>query len=395
VFAAVCGLISLVGAAASDRVGDRRAYFALWCIALAGLCGVFAARDLALFFAAWETTLVALAVLVRRWGGKDRRSAAYVFLVYGLLGSGLFVVALASIAVARGTLDVDALAARPIAGAGQLLPALFLLAAFAPALPLFPLHAWAPRVYVAAPPQVAILIGAGLASAASYGVIRICVGLFPQGVAAAAPVLVALCAVGALYGALAAARENDARRLIAFVALSQQALVAMAVLTATGTSLRGAVLASVSHALVIAALVLVTLELARRSSSFLLSRAGGLASSAPRLAGLTAFALLAAAGVPGTAGFAGTVLALAGVWERHPAASAVAVVASIAMAAVAAGVLRRAYHGPPIVCGRDVGWRELILMAPLVVALVGLGVAPRAALDRFGDGSLPAADLRR
>ena len=53
VFVVVLGVVSLVGAAASARVADRRAYFALWCVALAGLGGVLVARDLALLFVAW------------------------------------------------------------------------------------------------------------------------------------------------------------------------------------------------------------------------------------------------------------------------------------------------------------------------------------------------------
>src|SRR4029079_19092249 len=114
VFVVVLGVVSLVGAVASGRVADRRAYFALWCVALAGLSAVLVARDLALLFVAWETTLVALAVLVRQWGTSDRRAAARLFLAYTLAGSGLFLVALASFAVARGTLDLDALASRPI-----------------------------------------------------------------------------------------------------------------------------------------------------------------------------------------------------------------------------------------------------------------------------------------
>ncbi|MDQ2952259.1 MAG: hypothetical protein M3R54_08345, partial [Chloroflexota bacterium] len=225
VFVVLCGTVSLVGAAGSERVGDRRAYFAIWSAALACLCGVLVARDLALLFVFWESACLAVAVLVRLWGDQDRRGAALRFLAYHLPASGLFLVALASIGVARGTLDIDTLAARPLAPAGQLLPALLFLAAFAPALPVFPLHGWAPRLYAASSAPVTALAAAGLASVAAYGVIRVCLGLFSQGMSAAAPVLVALSAVGAVYGALLATRQDDARRVVAYAALSQQSLV--------------------------------------------------------------------------------------------------------------------------------------------------------------------------
>src|SRR6185503_9469827 len=115
-----------------------------------------------------------------------------------------------------------------------------------------------------------------------------------------------------------------------------QSLVALAVFAATLTSLRGAVVASVGNALVIAALLLMTSWLARRSSSFLITRAGGIAASAPTLAGIGTIIVLAATGVPGSAGFAGMVLAIAGAYERYPAAAIVALLAAIAFAAASA-----------------------------------------------------------
>ena len=395
VFIVLCGTVSLAGSAASERVGDRRAYFATWCAALAFLCGVLVARDLALLFVFWESACIAIAVLVHLWGDQDRRGTAVRFLAHVLPGSGLFLVALASIAIARGTLDIDALASRPIAATGQLIPGLLFLAAFAAALPVFPLHSWAPRLYAAAPAPVTALIAAGLSSVAAYGVIRVCLGLFPQGMSAAAPVLVALSAVGAIYGALLATRQDDARRLVAYTSLSQQSLVALALFAATATSLRGAVLASLAQGLVVTALVLTVAALARRASSPLLSRSGGIASSAPGLAGLATFALFAAAGLPGTATFAGSVLALAGAYERFPAATVVVSLALIVSAAALAGLARRALHGPPLVTATDIAWRERLVIVPILALVVGLGLAPRVVTDRLGDDVLPAAEIGR
>ena len=167
VFIVLCGTVAFLGAAASERVGDRRAYFAIWSAALGSLCGVMVARDLALLFVFWEGAIIAIALLARVWGDQDRRGAVGAFLAHVLPGSGLFLVALASIALARGTLDIDALAARPIAASGQLFPALLFLAAFAAALPLFPFHTWAPRLYASAPAPVTALVAAGLGSVAA------------------------------------------------------------------------------------------------------------------------------------------------------------------------------------------------------------------------------------
>lgn len=395
VFIALGGLLFATGAAASLRVGHRRAYFALWCLLLAAVNGVFVSRDLALFFVFWEAMLIPLAILMWEWGGPDRRGATLRFLLYTMAGSALLLAAIVSVAVARGTLDLDALAARGIPAGTQLLPALLFLAAFAVKLPLFPLHAWLPRAYVAAPIPVALVLSGIVSKTAVYGIIRIGLELFPQGMATAAPLLVALAAVGTVYGAMLATRQDDLRRLIAFSSLSHLNLIGLAVFAATVTSLRGAFLASVSHGLVVAALFLLAAMLARRTSSFAISRAGGVAASAPVLATLSTLAVIAAVGVPGTSGFAGEFLSLVGTYERYPAAAVAATLAVIVAAVYGLRFVRRAFHGPPLATGTDLAWHERLLVVPLLALVIVVGVAPRLVTDRVSEDALPAVEVMR
>ena len=394
-FVVLAGVVFAAGAASSAGPPHRRAYFALWCLLLAAVDGVFVARDLGLFFVFWEAMLVPLAVLMWQWGGADRRGATLRFLLYTMSGSALLLVAIVSIAVARGTLDIDTLAARPVPASAQLLPALLFLAAFAVKLPLFPLHAWLPRAYVAAPIPVALALSGIVAKTAAYAIIRICLDLFPDGMAQAAPALVALAAVGTLYGALLATRQDDIRRLIAFSSLSHLNLIGLALFAGTFASVRGAVVASVSHGLVVGALFLLAAMLARRTSSYALSRAGGLASSAPVLTAFTTLAIVAAIGVPGTSGFAGEFLSLAGAYERYPAAAITATFVVIIAAVYGLGVVRRAFHGPPLVTGIDLEWRERALVAPLLALVLVVGAMPWLVTDRLSPDILPAAEVVR
>jgi NADH-quinone oxidoreductase subunit M len=388
-FIVFAALLFAVGALASGRVGDRRAYFALWSAVQAAVNGAFVARDLLLLVVCWETMLVAIAVLMWHWGGRDGRAAGRRFVGHMLAGSALLLVALASMAVARGSLDMDLLAARPIGATGQLLPAMLFLAAFAVALPLFPFHGWLADSYAVAPVPVAMVIAGIVASAAVNGILRVCLGLFPQGMLAAAPVLVAIAAVGAVYAALVATRQDDLRHLVAYGSMSQLNLVALALFSATATSVRGAVFATLSHGLVVAALLLVGAAVARRVRSYSLSRAGGLASSTPVLAGCATLAACAAVGVPGTSGFAGTVIILAGAYERFPAAVAVAAFALVIAAVYALRAIRRAFHGAPTASGRDLAWRERALIVPLLALVIALGVVPHVVTDRIPDDVLP------
>jgi len=389
------GLVFAVGAAASARVSRRGAYFALWCLLQALLAGVFVSRDLLLFFLFWEALLIPLAVLIWQWGGDDRRGAATRLVLHNLAGSAAFLVVIVTLAVARGTLDIDALAARPIGSAGQLVPALLILLAFAVRLPVFPLHGWMPRTLIAAPVPVSLAIVGGLATSAAHGIVRVSLPLFPQGMATAAPVLVALAAVGALYAALIATRQVDLRRLIAYASLSQLQLIALGSFAASATSVRGAVLATVSHGVVIAALLLLAGMVALRTKSFAFSRAGGLAASTPLLAMLFTLTVFAAIGLPGTSGFAGQFLALAGAYERFPAATAAAAGVFIGGAVFGLVPVRRVFHGPPLTTGRDLGWRERALVAPLLALVILLGVAPTLLTDRIPSDALPAVEAPR
>ena len=392
VFVVLGGVLFATGAAASARVPHRRAYFALWCALVAAVDGVFVARDLGLFFVFWEAMLVPLAILMWQWGGPDRRGATLRFLLYTMAGSALLLVGVVGVAVSRGTLDMDALGARPFAAGAQLLPALLFLGAFAVKLPLFPFHAWLPRAYVAAPIPVALVLSGIVAKTAAYAIVRVCLGIFPQGMAAAGPALVALAAVGTLYGALLATRQDDLRRVIAFSSLSHLNLIGLAIFAATLTSLRGAILASVSHGLIVAAVFLLATMIARRTSSFSLARAGGLAASTPILAAFSTLAVVGLIGVPGTSGFAGEFVSLAGTYERYPVAAAVATLVVIVAAVYGLRVIRRAFNGPPLAVGRDLGWRERAIVAPLLVLMLVVGTVPWVVTDLVPANELPIAE---
>jgi NADH-quinone oxidoreductase subunit M len=252
-----------------------------------------------------------------------------------------------------------------------------------------------PRALAAAPVAVGLAIGGGLATTAAYGIVRVSLPLFPQGMTTAAPLLVALAAIGALYAALVATRQDHLRRLVAYASLSQLQLIALGAFAASATSVRGAVLATVSHGVVIAALLLLAAMVALRTRSFAASRAGGLAASAPVLAMLFTLAVCAGIGLPGTSGFAGQLLALAGAYERYPAAAAAAAGVFIIAAVYGLVAVRRVFHGPPLVRGADLGWRERALVAPLLALVIVLGIAPTLLTDRIPSDALPAVEAPR
>ena len=385
---AVGGLLFAVGAAASGaRYG--RGYFALWCALQAAVAGVFVAQDLLLFFAFWEAMLLPLALLLWHWGGEDRRTATLRFLLYTMAGSALLLAGILALGVGSGTFDIVALHGRRLGAVTQVGLAVLFLAAFAVKLPLFPFHAWLVRAYVAAPLPVAIVLSGVVAKTAAYGIIRLCLGLFPQGMETLAPGLVALGAIGTLYAALLATRQNDTRRLIAYSSLSHLNLIGLGIFAGSAAGAQGALVASVSHGLVVAALFLLAAMLAARTGSFDLDRAGGLGGAAPILAASFTIAIVASIGVPGTSGFVGEFLILAATFARYPAAGAMATGVVIIAAVYGLGLLRRAFFGPPTRTVVDLSWRERGLVLPLLVLVLVLGIAPRLVSDLVPGGPAP------
>ena len=388
VFLMLSGILFAVGAAASRDVRSPRAYFALWSFLQAAVAGMLVARDLILFFAFWEALVVPLALLMWQWGGPDRRTVTSRLVLYSLTADALLLTGIVALGVGARTFSIDALAGYRLAEGTQVTLALLFLAAFAVRLPLFPFHAWMARAYVAAPVPVAIVLAGVVSTTAIYGIVRICLPLFPRGMSDLAPYLAALAAVGALYGAMLATRQRDMRRFIAYASLSQLDLVAVGAFLATPSGVEGAVIASVSHGLVVATLFLLATALAQRVGSFGFGD-GGLAARAPVLMTLFVVAVFAAIGVPGTSGAPGELLILAAAFARSPGIGLLVVLVSVVSAVYGAGMLRAVFFGPTVAGGTDLGWRERSLVIGLLVLVVVIGVVP-GVIGQLVERSLPA-----
>lgn len=372
------GVLFATGAAASGGVRSPRAYFALWSLLQATVAGILIARDLILFFAFWEALLVPLTLLMWQWGGADRRAVTLRLLLSWMSGSALLLTGILALGVGARTFALADLGGYRLAEGSQVLFALLFLGAFAVRLPLFPLHAWHARAYVTAPLPLAIVLAGIISKTAIYAIARICLPLFPRGMADLAPYLIALATVGALYGALLAMRQRDTRTFIAYATLSQVDFIALGVFVGSPTGREGALIASVSHGLVVAMLVLLAGSLARRIGSFELG-SGGLASRAPLLTTFFIAAVLTLIGVPGTSGAPGDLLILAATFARSAGVGLVAAFVMILSAAYGVGLLRTVFFGPAAVVAErpDLRWRERALLIPLLALVIVFGVAPR------------------
>ncbi len=366
--------------------GSGRTLTALLLILEVGILGTFLALDLVLFFLFFEVVLLPMYAVIAGWGGEERRKAARKFVLYTLFGSVLLLLGVITVAVTAGTGDLVALTGGHGLGKSTQYAAFALFAiAFAVKAPLWPLHTWLPDAHTQAPTVGSVILAGVLLKMGTYGLIRVGVGVAPQGAAWAAPVLGILAAAAILAGALICLRQTELKRLIAYSSVGHMGFVLLGIATLTATGIQAALIGNVAHGLITGLLFFLAGAIKDRSHTGLLAELGGLRETAPRLAGVLGFAAIASLGLPGLAGFWGEAFAVVAAIQRGGGLwVTLAVLAAIGGALTAAyflRLLRKVTHGPaaapipPAIAGA-----EWLAWAPLVALILAVGLVPALAL---------------
>jgi NADH-quinone oxidoreductase subunit M len=402
-----------------------REYFALMMLLSCGMQGVFLATNLFLFYVFWEVMLVPAYLLVGMFGGPRRTYAAIKFVLYTAAGSLLMLVGIIVLgAVTSGathgyTLDLPALLAAGVPAGAQLWLFLAFAAAFAIKSALFPFHSWVPDTYSQAPVAVVALIAGVMAKTGAYGFLRFCLPLFPVALhTTVAGLTVAqwvglLSVVGILYFAVQALVAQDMQRLLAYVSISHMGVILLGIFALNAQGSEGAILQMVNHGIIIAALFLIAGAVESRTGTRRLAEFGGLASRVPALASVFLIVSLAALGLPGLNSFAGEFLAFLGAFRANivlgTLGTAVVIPAAWYMLRFFQGVMDgplpdrgpvAAALTPSTAPGRaartrrggvleartalvDLRLGEFLVLAPLVVLIIVLGIAPGMLTSRI------------
>ena len=370
--------------------GSGRALVALLLVVEVGILGTFLALDLVLFFLFFEVVLLPMYAVIAGWGGADRRRAARKFALYTLFGSVLLLVGVYVVVAAAGTADLVALTGGAGLSRGTQLAAFTLLAlAFAVKSPLWPLHSWLPDAHTQAPTVGSVILAGVLLKMGTYGMIRVAVGVAPEGARWAAPVLGVLAVAAILIGGLVCLAQDDLKRLIAYSSVGHMGFVLLGIATLTATGLQAALIGNIAHGVITALLFFLAGAVKDRAHTGSLADLSGLRETAPRLAGLLGFAAVASLGLPGLAGFWGEAFAVVAAVQRGgPLWLTLAVLAALGGALTAAyflRLLRRVSHGrpSPAVAGLAPGLTgaELTAWAPLVLLALAVGLAPALVLS--------------
>jgi NAD(P)H-quinone oxidoreductase subunit 4 len=364
-----------------------RLFFPLLLATNIGVVGAFLARNALLFVLAFELVLIPTTLLVAIWGGEKRAGAAIRYLIYSAV-SGL---SLLAAVLALGWLNRNGLSfsyselahASLTPEASRWVLALFLLG-FGLKLPIVPLHGWQPFTYGQAPTPVVMVLAGCVSKLGAYGLLRFGVGFLPDTWAAWSPWIAAAGAVSAAYGALNAIAQSDIRRLMAYSSLGHMGLLVLAIAAATPLSLQGAVAQVLAHGLIVALLFACVGLIERKTGTTAIAELSGLLNplrGLPFTAGMLLLALMAAAGIPGLAGFPAELLVFEGSWTTFPRATLVCLLASGFTAVYAIRLFNRVGFGRldnALADWQATRWGERFPALVLSLLVIASGVWPQA-----------------
>lgn len=295
-----------------------RHFHALYLFQLMGLNGAFLTGDAFNLFVFFEVLLIASYGLMIHGGGGDRLRAGLQYVAFNLVGSTLFLFALATLYSVTGTLNLADLAQKvailpPGDSALIRVAAVLLLLVFAIKGALVPLHFWLPGTYAMAPGPVAALF-AVMTKVGAYAVLRFGTLVFPPETAATGAMFADLIMPAALVtlaiGALGVLGARSLARLVAFAAIASMGTLFVAIALFTQMSVTAALYYLIHSTLATAAMFLIADQVVRLRGSDTLRRALPPIPNEGILAALFFATAIALAGMPPLSGFVGKLLIL-------------------------------------------------------------------------------------
>jgi NADH-quinone oxidoreductase subunit M len=261
-------------------------------------------------------------------------------------------------------------------------------ASFAVKMPMWPVHTWLPDAHVEAPTAGSVILAAILLKMGGYGFLRFSLPMFPLASQDFAPFIFTLSVVAIIYTSLVALVQQDMKKLIAYSSVAHMGFVTMGIFAANTQAVAGSIFQMVSHGIVSAALFLCVGVVYDRMHTREISAYGGLVNRMPLYASVFMVFTLANVGLPGTSGFVGEFLTLLGTFKVNPWVAGLATTGVILSAAYALWLFRKVIFGklekPELAGIRDLDFREITCLAPLVVLTIFFGLYPKPLLDMSG-----------
>ena len=351
------GIVMFTGVLVSWSVTHRsKDFFILYFLLLAGVFGVFVSLDLFFLFFFYELAVLPMYLLIAVWGSssdfktfvRTKEYGAMKLMLYLVAGSVLIWVALMAIFAQAdlGTFDFVALHENgefPVTFQRIFFP--FLMVGFGVLAGMWPFHTWSPDGHVAAPTAVSMVHAGVLMKLGAYGILRVGMGLMPEGAETWMPLLIGLGTVNVIYGAISALGQRDLKYVVGYSSVSHMGYVLMGLATLHYLGVSGAVLQMFSHGIMTALFFAVVGSIYEATHTRDIGVLEGMARPMKTTTVLFVIAGLTSLGLPGLSGFVAELLVFLGLFQTYPILGALAVIGAAITAVYILRLVAKVFFG--------------------------------------------------
>ena len=375
------------------------------------ILGVFAAKDLFLFFLFWEIELIPMYFLISIWGTGRKEYSAMKFILYTFAGSIFMLASILAIVyyhyTQTGILTFDLGVYTALKDYSY--PLIFSLlafggffAAFAVKIPIVPFHTWLPDAHVDAPTPVSMLLAGILLKMGGYGLIRMNLQILPQAVKILAPLLVILGVINIIYAACIALVQSDLKKLVAYSSVSHMGIVLVGLGALNAAGISGAVFQMIAHGIISAGLFMIVGIIYLRTHTREIPMLGGLGQNAPSIMYFSLMIVLASLGLPLLIGFAAETLAFYGAFTSYAVdglslfgwyipvsmqvLTGISILGIILTAAYLLWMFQKVFYGnilPKWNKFHDATMHEVVILVSLILVIVVFGIYPKGLSNIF------------
>ncbi|OIO38868.1 MAG: hypothetical protein AUJ72_01830 [Candidatus Omnitrophica bacterium CG1_02_46_14] len=395
-------ILAFTGVIISCSVKDRlKEYLIFYLFLIVGCFGVLSSLNIFFMYFFYETAVVPVFPLIGVWGSGNKEYAAMKLTLYLTLGAVLALAALLALYFVTGlnTFDLTviekAVLAHPLPIAFQRWAFPMIMVGFGVILTLWPFHTWSPMGYAAAPTSVSMLHAGVLKKLGAYMIIRVGIGLMPDGARIWMPFVAWIAVINIIYCGLVAFTQKDLKFILGYSSCSHMGYILLGLACMTPIALNGTVFFMFAHGIMAAVGFALVGFIYEQVHTRMLPDWGGFGKKIPLIASLFVMMAMASAGLPGFANFVGEMMILLGAWDKYRPQTIFAVAGLVITAGYMLKMVRGSMQGPLNPHGNaliDAKGLQKIPYVLLIIILLAVGFFPSILLPTISTGTKPILD---
>jgi len=350
---------------------------------------VFTSLDLVLFYISFEAVLIPLTLLVGIFGGLKRIEAAFLLFLYTLVGSLPILLSIIKVYSLVGVTHIGFLTI--ITPEYSYLVWLGIFIGLAVKTPLVPFHLWLKTAHSEANTATSMVLAGLILKIATYGFLRILIGIFPVETAYFSPIVIVFCLISVVYTSFSCLRQTDFKQMVAYSSIAHIGIVVMGIFSNTVIGISGGIILSLAHGFTSPALFFLLGGIVYdRYHTRTIRYYRGLSIYIPLFATFFFIFTLANIAVPLTSNWIGEFMALAGSFQHYPIITAFASSSIFLSACYSIYLFNRICFGQwsvyitPVI---DITRQEFHVLLPLLFFTLLLGIYPNFVLDSIHLGA--------